>query len=51
MVVALGKGLDVEHINAAYDNGILELRIPYAEEVQPKKISIEVGSNQKALTE
>ena len=49
--VALGKGLDVEHIAANYDNGVLELRIPYMEEIQPKKIAIEVGSNQKALTE
>lgn len=49
--VALGKGLDVEHINAGYDNGILELRIPYMEEVQPKKIAIEVGREQKALSE
>ena len=49
--VALGKGLDVESIAANYDNGVLELRIPYMEEVQPKKIAIEVGSTQKALTE
>ncbi len=41
--VALGKGLDLERIAARYDNGVLELSIPYAEEVQPKKISIEVG--------
>jgi HSP20 family protein len=41
--VQLGKGLDVEKIGARYDNGVLELAIPYAEEVQPKKISIEVG--------
>lgn len=49
--VALGKGLNVESINASYDNGVLELRIPYMEEVQPKKIAIEVGSNQKALNQ
>ena len=49
--VALGKGLDVESIAASYDNGVLELRVPYMEEVQPKKISIEVGSGQKQLTE
>lgn len=48
--VALGKGLNVESINAHYDNGVLELRIPYLEEVQPKKIAIEVGG-QKALSE
>ncbi len=42
--VALGKGLNVENISAHYDNGVLELTIPYAEEVQPKKIAIETGS-------
>jgi HSP20 family protein len=47
--VQLGKGLDVERINAHYDNGVLELTIPYAEEVQPRKIAIEVGS-QAALS-
>lgn len=49
--VALGKGLNVEAIAAHYDNGVLELHIPYMEEVQPRKINIEVGSNQKALAE
>ena len=48
--VQLGKGLDTERIAARYDNGVLELAIPYAEEVQPKKISIEVG-NQTALSQ
>jgi HSP20 family protein len=47
--VQLGKGLDVEKINARYENGVLELTIPYAEEVQPRKIAIEVGS-QAALS-
>jgi HSP20 family protein len=41
--VQLGKGLDVDKISARFDNGVLELTIPYAPEVQPKKISIEVG--------
>jgi HSP20 family protein len=48
--VALGKGLDVEKISARYEGGVLELRIPYAEEVQPRKIAIEVGDSKKALT-
>ena len=47
--VQLGKGLNVEKISARYDNGVLELTIPYAEEVQPKKVSIEVG-DQAALS-
>ena len=48
--VALGKGLNLEGITARYDNGVLELSIPYSEEVQPKKVSIEVGSGNKAIT-
>ena len=48
--VTLGKGLDLEQISAGYDNGVLELNIPYSQEVQPKKISIEVGSGTKSLT-
>jgi HSP20 family protein len=49
--VNLGKGLDLESITARYNNGVLELTIPYAQEVQPKKISIEVGRHgeQKVL--
>ena len=48
--VALGKGLDVERIGASYDNGVLELTIPYSEEVQPKKIAIDFGGAQQSLS-
>jgi HSP20 family protein len=44
--VTLGKGLDVERISASYDNGVLQLTIPYSEEVQPRKIEV-----RKALSE
>ena len=44
--VTLGKGLDVERIAATYDNGVLQLTIPYSEEVQPRKIEV-----RKALSE
>jgi HSP20 family protein len=47
--VQLGKGLDVEQVNARFDNGVLEVAIPYAAEVQPRKIAIDTTSN-KALT-
>lgn len=47
--VALGKGLDVERISAGYDNGVLELSIPYSAEVQPRKIEIDFGGTQKSL--
>jgi HSP20 family protein len=49
--VSLGKGLNTDQIGARFDNGVLELSIPYAPEVQPKKIEIEVGKESKALTD
>ena len=42
--VALGRGLDTEKISAHFDNGVLELTIPYSAEVQPRRVSIEVGN-------
>ena len=47
--VSLGKGLDVDRITAGYDNGVLTLTVPYSEEVQPKKISIEKGTTTPTL--
>jgi HSP20 family protein len=47
--VQLGKGLDVEAINARFENGVLEVAIPYAAEVQPRKIAIDT-TGAKALT-
>jgi HSP20 family protein len=41
----LGDALDTEHIDAAYDNGVLVLRIPIAEKAKPRKIA--VGGVQK----
>jgi HSP20 family protein len=49
--VTLGKGLDTDKIAARFENGVLELSIPYAEEIQPKKISIEIGDSKAALSE
>jgi HSP20 family protein len=47
--VALGKGLDVDGITARYDAGVLELSIPYAPEVHPKRIPIDAG-DKKSLS-
>ena len=48
--VALGKGLDVEQINARFDNGVLEVRIPKPEVRKPRRISIGVnGDRQKTI--
>jgi HSP20 family protein len=48
--VTLGKGLNVDAIRAHYRDGVLELRLPYAEEVKPRKIAVEVGGEQQALS-
>src|SRR6195952_947532 len=37
----LGDTLDTERIQAAYEGGILKLRIPVAERAKPRKIQIE----------
>ena len=48
----LGDALDTEHIDAAYENGVLVLRIPIAEKAKPRKVTV-VGrqhSDQKVIT-
>jgi HSP20 family protein len=41
--VHLGDGLDANAIQADYEDGVLTLRIPFAEQAQPRKISIGSG--------
>lgn len=47
--ITLGRGLDSEKISARFDNGVLELSIPYTQEVHPRKISIDVGDSQQQM--
>jgi HSP20 family protein len=42
----LGDGLDAERIAAAYDNGVLTLRIPVAAQAKPRKIKIDATGNE-----
>ena len=48
----LGDALDTDHIDAAYENGVLVLRIPIAEKAKPRKISVagRQHSEQKVIT-
>ncbi|WP_436535891.1 Hsp20/alpha crystallin family protein [Actinoplanes sp. HUAS TT8] len=48
----LGDALDTEHINAAYDNGVLVLRIPIAEKAKPRKVTVAAHRHgeQKVIT-
>jgi HSP20 family protein len=45
----LGETLDADRIDAAYDAGVLRLRIPVAEQAKPRKISISGGSAAKEI--
>jgi HSP20 family protein len=46
----LGDNLDTERIAAAYDAGVLTLKIPVAEQAKPRKISItRDGKDQQAI--
>ncbi len=47
----LGEGLDPEHIEARYDNGVLFVTAPVAEAAKPHKIEIKAGNGHgKAIT-
>jgi HSP20 family protein len=46
----LGEALDTEKIQAAYENGVLLVRIPVAEQAKPRKVSVAVqGGDRKTI--
>lgn len=46
----LGDNLDLDNIQAEYHAGVLHLRIPVAEQAKPRKIQINAGSAQQAIS-
>lgn len=40
----LGEGLDTEHIEASYDDGVLTVMVPVAETAKPRKVEIAAGA-------
>jgi HSP20 family protein len=44
----LGDALDTAKIQAKYDNGVLVVRIPVAEQAKPRKVQVAVEGAQKA---
>jgi HSP20 family protein len=47
----LGEGLDRDHLSATYENGVLTLTIPVAEEAKPRKVEItHAGEMPQAVT-
>ena len=46
--LVLGEHLDLQKIDARYDQGVLALRIPVAEQAKPRKIEVSTGSTTPA---
>jgi HSP20 family protein len=45
----LSEGLDGEHVEARYDNGVLTLTVPVAEAAKPRKVEITSGHQPKSI--
>lgn len=41
--ITLGSEVDVDNVKAQYENGVLKLDLPKAEETKPKRIEIGIG--------
>jgi HSP20 family protein len=41
----LGDTLDTDNLQARYENGVLTLRIPVAEQAKPRKVTVAVGNS------
>jgi HSP20 family protein len=45
----LGEGLDADRVEASYDNGVLSVTIPVAEQAKPRKVEISAGTGAKTI--
>ncbi len=47
--LTLPEGIDPDRVEAAFDNGVLEVRVPKPEERKPRRVSISVGAEKPAI--
>jgi HSP20 family protein len=45
----LGEGLDADRVEASYDNGVLSVTIPVAEQAKPRKVAISAGADARTI--
>lgn len=48
--LTLGSGLDLDHIEASYTDGVLILTLPVAEQARPRRIEVNHGDSSHAIT-
>ena len=46
----LGEGLDADHVDAGYENGVLTVTIPVSERAKPRKVEINAGGQRQAIS-
>jgi HSP20 family protein len=46
----LGENLDLDHLEANYDRGVLTLTIPVAESAKPRKVQVGTSESKRAIT-
>ena len=49
--LVLGDNLDLEHIEAAYRDGVLRLHVPVAEKAKPRKIEVRTDADDRTAIE
>ncbi|HJS95294.1 MAG TPA: Hsp20/alpha crystallin family protein [Solirubrobacteraceae bacterium] len=47
--LTLPEGIDADSIQASFDNGVLEVRIPKPEQPKPRKVQISLGGQTKTI--
>jgi HSP20 family protein len=47
--LTLPEGIDPDSVEAAFENGVLEVRVPKPEERKPRRVSISVGGDKPAI--
>ena len=47
--LSLGEGLDADKIAATYENGVLTVTIPVAEQAKPRRIQVTAGTESKVI--